>query len=105
MRDYTAKTLSHSLVYSMSADEFTYMLNSAHYRILRKGVRAFGHWMIMKLNLKARWRDGSLEKILDTSKVERVGRPMRHCSHSSTNSFCSVGCTIWQRLSKPATVF
>ena len=73
VRDYTAKTLSHSLVYSMSADEFTYMLNSAHYRILRKGVRAFGHWMIMKLNLKARWRDGSLEKILDTSKVERVG--------------------------------
>ena len=73
VRDFTAKTLSHALVYSMSADEFTHMMSTAHYRILRKGVRAFGHWMIMKLNLKAKWRDGSLKDILSRTAVDRFG--------------------------------
>ncbi|KAH8091321.1 hypothetical protein JL720_6217 [Aureococcus anophagefferens] len=48
IRDYMARTMTHCLVYSMSADEFTYLLDSAHYQILRRGVRAYGHWMVMR---------------------------------------------------------
>ena len=79
VRDYACKTLTHSLVYSMSADEFTYMLNAAHFKVLRRGVRAFGHWMIMKLNLKQKWRNGTLDEIAllatprNTSPVVALG--------------------------------
>ena len=65
IRDYMARTMTHCLVYSMSADEFTYLLDSAHYQILRRGVRAYGHWMVMRDSVRAAMKAGTLADLVE----------------------------------------
>ena len=85
IRDYMAKTTTHSLVYSMSADEFTYLLESAHYQILRAGVRAYGHWMVMRTSVRRAMKDGSLRDLVrdrtpdatDADTTDSEGEPAR----------------------------
>jgi hypothetical protein len=68
IRDYMARTMTHCLVYSMSADEFTYLLDSAHYQILRRGVRAYGHWMVMRDSVRAAMKAGTLADLVEDKR-------------------------------------